>query len=320
MDAKDASLGFSKAAPAKRELGIVTTGLWGICPRSKQIAVIAFLLGAFLTTPVFAQISEPVSAQIPDPALSQIPKEDQQRENAQASASQPAPGNDSADPKAPAGPPAPADPPEVKPQLQGRQPKRILWVIPNYRAVSANTQLPPLAPKQKLWLATEDSFDYSSFALAAIVAGLSQATKGTPEFGHGGSAYGRYLWHTFTDEAVGNYFTEALLPIATHQDPRYYTLGPSGGGFLHRTGYSLTRLLITRTDSGRNTFNSSEVVGNLAAAAISDLYYPRPERTWGQTGQKWAVQLGIDAFFDMAKEFWPDIDQHIFHGKYGSGR
>jgi hypothetical protein len=222
MDAKDASLGFSKAAPAKRELGIVTTGLWGICPRSKQIAVIAFLLGAFLTTPVFAQISEPVSAQIPDPALSQIPKEDQQRENAQASASQPAPGNDSADPKAPAGPPAPADPPEVKPQLQGRQPKRILWVIPNYRAVSANTQLPPLAPKQKLWLATEDSFDYSSFALAAIVAGLSQATKGTPEFGHGGSAYGRYLWHTFTDEAVGNYFTEALLPSATHQDPLLY--------------------------------------------------------------------------------------------------
>jgi hypothetical protein len=201
-----------------------------------------------------------------------------------------------------------------------KQPKRILWVIPNYRAVSANAHLPPLAPKQKLWLATEDSFDYSSFALAAIVAGISQAANSTPEFGHGGTAYGRYLWHTYTDEVVGNYFTEALLPMATHQDPRYYTLGRSGGGFLHRTGYSLTRLLITRTDSGHNTFNSSEVVGNLAGAAISDLYYPRPERTWGKTGQNWLLQLGIDAFFDVAKEFWPDIDQRVFHGKYGSGR
>jgi hypothetical protein len=185
---------------------------------------------------------------------------DQQREGAQNSSLQLQSGSDNVASEAASRPSqAPQDPLE-----QGRQPKRILWVIPNYRAVSANTQLPPLAPRQKLWLATEDSFDYSSFALAAIVAGISQAGNSIPEFGHGGTAYGRYLWHTFTDEAVGNYFTEALVPIATRQDPRYYTLGRSGGGFWRRTGYSLTRLVITRVDSGPNTFNSSEIVGNLA--------------------------------------------------------
>jgi hypothetical protein len=212
----------------------------------------------------------------------------------------------------------PAGEPVKNAQVEGKQPKRILWIIPNYRAVSANTQLPPLAAKDKLWLATEDSFDYSSFALAAIVAGISQAGKSTPEFGRGGSAYGRYFWHTFTDEAVGNYFTEALVPLATHEDPRYYTLGH--GGFWHRTGYSLSRLFVTRNDTGRNTFNTSEIVGNLGGAAVSDLYYPRPERTWGKTGEKWALQIGIDGFFDVAKEFWPDIDQRVFHGKYGSDR
>jgi len=252
---------------------------------------------------------------VPSSARAQL--QGSELDSAQSSAAQPQSGTDPA-------PPETARQPELVRQngLQPleKQPKRILWVIPNYRAVSANAHLPPLAPKQKLWLATEDSFDYSSFALAAIVAGISQAANSTPEFGHGGTAYGRYLWHTYTDEVVGNYFTEALLPMATHQDPRYYTLGRSGGGFLHRTSYSLTRLLITRTDSGHNTFNSSEVVGNLAGAAISDLYYPRPERTWGKTGQKWLLQLGIDAFFDVAKEFWPDIDQRVFHGKYGSGR
>lgn len=263
-----------------------------------KIVCLILLLSAFLTIP------SRVHAQLEEPPL----------ESAQASSSQPRSGT------APAPAANPADLQTGNSQPEEKQPKRILWIIPNYRAVSTFTQLPPLSPKQKLWLATEDSFDYSSFALAAIVAGISQAGNSTPEFGHGGTAYGRYLWHTYTDEVVGNYFTEALLPIATHEDPRYYTLGQSGGGFLHRTGYSLTRLLITRNDSGHNTFNSSEVFGNLAGAALSDLYYPRPERTWGKTGQKWLLQLGIDAFFDMAKEFWPEIDQRIFHGKYESRR
>jgi hypothetical protein len=38
----------------------------------------------------------------------------------------------------------PADP-NTRDDQQGKQPKRILWIIPNYRAVSANTYLPPLS-------------------------------------------------------------------------------------------------------------------------------------------------------------------------------
>jgi len=205
-------------------------------------------------------------------------------------------------------------PPLSTDDSEGKQPKRILWIIPNYRAVSANTQLPPLSPKGKFWLATQDSFDYSSFALAGIVAGISQARKSTPEFGE--DAYAKYLWRSFVDQAVGNYFTEALLPTATRQDPRYYTLGH--GGFFRRSGYALSRLLITRTDSGGKNFNFSEIVGNGAGAGLSNLYYPRQERTWTKTGQKWLLQVGIDGVFNMAKEFWPDIDRAVFRGHYGS--
>jgi hypothetical protein len=199
---------------------------------------------------------------------------------------------------------------------EAKQPKRILWIIPNYRAVSANTQLPPLALKNKFWLATQDSFDYSSFIAAGMLAGSSQAKNSTPEFGQGGAGFGRYYWHSFTDQAVGNYFTEAIVPAATRQDPRYYTLGH--GGFFRRTGYAVSRLLITRTDSGGRAFNFSEIVGNGAGAGISDLYYPRKERTWTKTGQKWVTQIGLDGFFNVLKEFWPDIDRAVFRGHYES--
>jgi hypothetical protein len=195
-----------------------------------------------------------------------------------------------------------------------KQSKRILWIFPNYRAVSANMQLPPLSLKEKFWLATQDSFDYSSFVSAGMIAGASQANKSYPEFGQGAKGYGRYFWHAVADQAVGNYLTEAIVPAVTHQDPRYYTLGH--GGFLKRTGYAVSRLLVTRTDSGHRTFNLSEIVGNGAAAGISDLYYPSRERTWTKTGQKWVTQIALDGVFNIVKEFWPDINHAVFHGKY----
>jgi hypothetical protein len=195
-----------------------------------------------------------------------------------------------------------------------KQSKRILWIFPNYRAVSADTHLPPLSLKDKFWLATQDSFDYSSFVSAGMLAAVSQANKSYREFGQGAKGYGRYFWHAVADQAVGNYLTEAIVPAVTHEDPRYYTLGH--GGFFKRTGYAVSRLLITRTDSGHRTFNLSEIVGNGAGAGISDLYYPSRERTWTKTGQKWVTQIALDGVFNIAKEFWPNINHAIFHGKY----
>jgi hypothetical protein len=197
---------------------------------------------------------------------------------------------------------------------EAKQSKRILWIFPNYRAVSTNTQLPRLSLREKFWLATQDSFDYSSFVSSGIISGVSQARNSYPEFGNGGKAFGRYYWHAVADQAVGNYMTEAIVPALTHEDPRYYTLGH--GGFLKRTGYAVSRLLVTRTDSGHPTFNISEIVGNGAGAGISDTYYPARERTWTKTGQKWLTQIALDGVFNILKEFWPDINRAIFHGKY----
>jgi hypothetical protein len=193
------------------------------------------------------------------------------------------------------------------------QTKRILGIIPNFRAVSANTKLPPQSPKEKFLTATQDSFDYSSLVLPAVVAGYSQATNATPEFHQGAAGYARYYWHSYVDQASENYMVEAIGPIITHQDNRYYTMGQ--GGFLKRTGYSLSRAVITRNDAGNNTFNSSEVIGAGAAAGISNLYYPSGERTFSNTASKWAVNVGIDAGTFFFKEFWPDINNAFFHIK-----
>ena len=189
----------------------------------------------------------------------------------------------------------------------GKQPKRILGIIPNFRAVSANTQLPPLSFKSEFWLATQDTFDYSDVIFVGGLAGIAMADKSQPSFGQGAEGYGKYYWHIFVDGAIENYMTEAIVPAATREDPRYYTLGK--GGFVKRTGYAVSRLFITRTNSGKRTFNLSEIVGAGAAAGIGNAYYPAESNPWVKTYQRWGTQVGLDGVFNVLKEFWPDIDQ-----------
>jgi len=191
------------------------------------------------------------------------------------------------------------------------QTKRILGIIPNFRAISTDEKLPPQSVKEKFITASEDSFDYSSIVIPALLAGYSLGTNATPEFGHGGVGYGRYLWHAAVDQTSENYMVEFFVPVATHEDTRYYTMGR--GGFMKRAGYSLSRVIITRSDSGREVFNLSEVVGAGASAGLSSLYYPSQERSLGNTGKEWGLDVGIDAAADVVKEFWPDINHWLFH-------
>lgn len=197
--------------------------------------------------------------------------------------------------------------------LEGKQTKRILFIVPNFRSVSVDAKLPRQTFKDKFMGATEDSFDYSSFIFAGMLAGVGQAEDSYPEFRQGAAGYGRYYWHTFADQTDENYQVEFIFPTVFRQDPRYYTLGR--GGFFKRTVYSFSRVLITRTDSGGETFNASEIVGAGAASGISDLYYPSQERTWTKTGQRWLLNVSIDGGTFIFKEFWPDLNNKFFHEK-----
>jgi hypothetical protein len=194
------------------------------------------------------------------------------------------------------------------------QTKRILGIFPNFRAVTADTHLPPQSVKEKFVTASQDSFDYSAFVLPAALAGESEATNATPEFHSEEAGHLRYFWHTYVDQTSENYMVEFIVPTVTREDTRYYTLGPGGGGALKRMGYAMSRVVVTRNDAGHDTFNVSEVVGAGAAAGISNFYYPRPERNFSNTANKWSVNVGVDAASFILREFWPDINHYLFHG------
>ena len=191
------------------------------------------------------------------------------------------------------------------------QPKRILGVMPNFRAVSAGAIAPPPTPKQAFVIATKNSFDYSSFIFVGLTSMIAEGSNAHPQLGKGVPGFGRYYWRGFLDKTDGNYLVIFALPTVFHQDERYYAKG--SGNFLKRFTYSVSRILITPNYEGHNSFNASELLGRGMAQAVSISYYPRKTRTVGAISAKYGYALLRDAATNAFREFWPDIAVHVLH-------
>jgi hypothetical protein len=203
----------------------------------------------------------------------------------------------------------PEDAPEKKTPLP--QPKRILGVMPNYRAVSAGVLPPPPTPHEAFMVATRNSFDYSSFVFVGITSLLAEGTDAHPQLGKGVGGFWAYSWRGYLDKTDGNYWVDFLMPTAFHQDERYFAKGE--GGVWKRSVYASTRVLITPNFHGKNGFNTSEILGRGISQAISLSYYPSQTQTASGFAQKYAYALGRDAITNVFRELWPDINAHVLH-------
>ena len=103
--------------------------------------------------------------------------------------------------------------------------------------------------------------------------------------------------------------TEAVVPSLLKQDPRYFRLGT--GRFFKRSGYAMSRIWVTRTDAGDTTFNFSEIGGAGISSLISNVYYPPENRTLSKNLSRWGILVGEDTFFNLLKEYWPDIRHKV---------
>lgn len=189
------------------------------------------------------------------------------------------------------------------------QDNRIFGVLPNYRTADSTKPFVPLTTQQKFHIAVKDSFDWPGFILAGLFSGLYQWEDQNPSFGQGIKGYAHRYVTSYADQVAGNMLTEAILPSILREDPRYFRL--VHGTKLHRTGYALSRILVTRTDSGRSTFNVAEVLGNGMSASLGNAYYP-DERGLGDTLGRMGTAIATDAISNVLKEFWPDIKRHLF--------
>ena len=155
---------------------------------------------------------------------------------------------------------------------------RLFYALPNFQTVGTTEQLPPLTVGQKFQLQARSQFDYFEIPWYGILAGFSQARNTSAGYGQGAAGYGKRYAQEWGDGTIQNFMVGAVFASAFQEDPRYYVLGK--GSFWHRAGYSVSRIVVTRTDWGGEEFNGSQIFGGAVAAGISTYsYHPRDERT-----------------------------------------
>ena len=194
----------------------------------------------------------------------------------------------------------------TQPSGQGR----VLGFLPSYGMVEPGKHPPPLTVGKKFQLAVQYLNPYTLVFVAAE-AGINQARNSPKDYGQGVEGFGKRYGAGFADGLSDGLFVTGVYPSLLHQDPRYYRLGD--GGFSHRAGYAVTRILVTRQDSGRKAFNFSEVLGSFSSSALAMTYYPSSQRDFSHVAERAGIQFAFDAGFNLLKEFYPEIQRKLFH-------
>lgn len=210
-------------------------------------------------------------------------------------------------------------------KIAGTSNDRLFYALPNFLTLENAGKVPPLTMGQKYAAVAETAFDPVVIVWYGAIAAGSQAQNSEPGFGQGWGAYGKRFAASFADGCIENFMVGAIFPSVLREDPRFFQKGH--GGFFNRTFYAASRIVVTRTDSGHERFNSSEIFGSMLSSAISTYsYHPKggfmstptnphtfipSDRTFKNTASVWGTQIGYDTLTLVVKEFWPDIHRKI---------
>jgi hypothetical protein len=121
--------------------------------------------------------------------------------------------------------------------------------------------------------------------------------------------YGKRFGASYTDSFDSTIIGNGILPGLLHQDARYFR--KDSESFKGRLVYSMLSTVRTRSDDGRWQPNYSNLLGNLAAGGIANLYYPAADRGAALTFERTLTVSAEGALGALLYEFWPDISRKL---------
>ena len=171
-----------------------------------------------------------------------------------------------------------------------------------------------ISAEDKFHLFVASSVSSETFSEAAINTRLMDDWK-SGRFSTTPGYWTRYRTELATSESRA-LLSKYLLPVLFHQDPRYHRM--EEGGVLRRGLYAASRVLITRSDDGSSTFNTSHILGALGSRTMANVYLPYHDRTWGHTLQSTESVLLSDIGHNLMREFGPDLKAKFFGTRLGA--
>jgi len=163
----------------------------------------------------------------------------------------------------------------------------------------------PLTSKQKFEEWAKHTYSADMFLGTMFDALILQASGAWPDYGGGMSGFGKRYGTQLVAAESWSLFGRWVFPTLLHQDPRYFPSGRKNA--FDRMAYAASRTIITRSDDGRNVFNSSLFLTLLISSALSNGYKPLHDKSFPATMENAAAGLGAVAQVNLLNEFWPDL-------------
>src|SRR5229473_2476661 len=216
-------------------------------------------------------------------------------------------------------PDAPAPKQESAPQKRQNPFNATIEVLGRRSIVFPNiaTSREALSSKQKFELFADESVAPYRFLSSAAGAGISQARNSLGGYGQEIGGYGKRFGSSMATAASNNFFGTFVISSLLHRDPRYFVTLHGGAG--HRIGYALSRIVVARTDDGKDAANWAGMVGPLLAESLANSYLPVKEETAGRTFRRYGIRLGFTAGANIVKEYWPTIFRDLRIAKIAPG-
>jgi hypothetical protein len=143
--------------------------------------------------------------------------------------------------------------------------------------------------------------DPTTIAAAGITAGIQQEMNSYPQWGQGSEAFGKRFGAAYGTAATNLLITSALAESLLHQDPRYFYNGQGTKG--QRAKYAIESAFRTKGDNGEWQPPYAGVIGAIASAEISNVYYPGSRTQYTLLGRSLMFHFAGLIALNLAQEF-----------------
>jgi hypothetical protein len=147
-------------------------------------------------------------------------------------------------------------------------------------------------------------FSAESVLRSAAGSAILQGTDTPHEWGQGAEGYGRRFASSYSQHIIRStlmYGSSSIL----HEDNRYFRSGESG--FWPRLKYAVASTIVARRDDGTRRLSFSRIGSYTAVAFISRAWQPPSTRGPENAGSALGVAFGVEAAFNVGREFFPKI-------------
>jgi hypothetical protein len=197
----------------------------------------------------------------------------------------------------------------IDPSRYDQVPKPCTELIYPYQRFLTSNIVIPMTWQQKGYLALHDLTDPANIGTILGISAITIGADSHSAYGPGMKGFGKIVGVSLLQDTTGQFFGAFAIPVIAHQDPRYFRMPHAP--IAKRIVYSISRTVISRSDTGKSIPNYATLLTYPIAAELDNLYVPGIHTDAASTLTRIATGYGLDPVNNLLTEFLPDVASRV---------